>query len=58
MINPEITDYILRNQKWRHSTQSAKTRLGVDWGSDELLIAKFRLKLRKAGNTLNHSDMT
>ena len=30
--------------------QSAKTRLGVDCGSDhELLIGKFRLKLKKAG---------
>ena len=30
--------------------QSAKTRLGVDSGSDdELLIAKFRLKLKKVG---------
>ena len=32
--------------------QSAKTRLGADFGSDhELLIAKFRLKLRKVGKT-------
>ena len=30
--------------------QSGKTRLGADCGSDhELLIAKFRLKLKKAG---------
>ena len=30
------------------SIQSAKTRLGADCGSDhELLIAKFRLKLKK-----------
>ena len=30
--------------------QSAKTRLGVDCGSDhELLITKFRLKLKKVG---------
>ena len=41
-------DYILCNQKWRSSIQSAKTRLGADCGSDhELLIAKFRLKLKK-----------
>ena len=34
------------------SSQSAKTRLGVDCGSDhELLIAKFRLKLKKVGKT-------
>ena len=32
--------------------QSAKTRLGADFGSDhELLIAKFRLKLKKVGKT-------
>ena len=32
--------------------QSAKTRLGADCGSDhELLIAKFRLKSKKAGKT-------
>ena len=32
--------------------QSAKTSLGTDWGSDhELLIAKFRLKLKKVGKT-------
>ena len=30
----------------------AKTRLGADCGSDhELLIAKFRLKLKKVGKT-------
>ena len=32
--------------------QSAKTRPGADCGSDhELLIAKFRLKLKKIGKT-------
>ena len=32
--------------------QSAKTRAGADCGSDhELLIAKFRLKLKKVGKT-------
>ena len=41
-------DYILCSQRWRSSKQSAKTRPGVDCGSDhELLIAKFRLKLKK-----------
>ena len=45
-------DYILCNQRWRRSIQSAKTRLGADCGSDhELLIAKFRLKLKKVGET-------
>ena len=45
-------DYILCSQRWRSSIQSAKTRLGVECGSDlELLIAKFRLKLKKVGKT-------
>ena len=36
------------SQRWRSSIQSAKIRLGADCGSDhELLIAKFRLKLKK-----------
>ena len=35
-----------------YSTQSTKTRLGVDCGSgQELLIAKFRLKLKKVRKT-------
>ena len=45
-------DYILCSQRWRSSTESAKTRLGVDCGSDhELLIAKLRLQLKKVGKT-------
>ena len=45
-------DYILCSQRWRSSIQSAKTRPGADCFSDhELLIAKFRLKLKKAGKT-------
>ena len=36
----------------RSSIQSSKTRPGADCGSDhELLIAKFRLKLKKVGKT-------
>ena len=46
------TDYIICSKKWRSSIQSAKTGLGADCGSDhELLIAKFRLKLKKVGKT-------
>ena len=46
------TDYIFCSQRWRSSIQAAKTRPGVDCGSDhELLIAKFRLKLKKVGIT-------
>ena len=44
--------YILCSQRWRSSIQSAKTRPGADCGSDhDLLIAKFRLKLKKVGKT-------
>ena len=44
--------YVLCSQRWRISVQSAKTTLGGDCGSDhELLIAKFRLKLKKVGKT-------
>ena len=47
-------DYILCSQRWRSSIQSAKTRLGADCVSDhELLIAKFKLKLKK----VSHSGM-
>ena len=45
-------DYIICSQRRRSSIQSAKTRPGADCGSDhELLIAKFRLKLKKVGKT-------
>ena len=45
-------DYILCRQRWRSSIQSAKTRPGAECRSDhELLIAKFRLKLKKVGKT-------
>ena len=45
-------DSIICSQRWRSSIQSAKTRPGADCGSDhELLIAKFRLKLKKVGKT-------
>ena len=45
-------DFVLCSQRWRSSRQSAKTRPGADCGSDhELLIAKFRLKLKKAEKT-------
>ena len=45
-------DYILCSQRWRSSIQSTKTRPGADCGSvHELLIAKFRLKLKRVGKT-------
>ena len=43
---------ILCSWRWSSSIQSAKTRPGVDCGSDhELLTVKFRLKLKKEGKT-------
>ena len=45
-------DYILCSQRWRSSIQSAKTRLGAECCTDhQLLIAKFRLKLKKVGKS-------
>ena len=50
-------DYILCSQRWRSSIQSTKTRPGADCGSDhELLIAKFRLKLKKTQECSEVSD--
>ena len=46
------TDYILCSQRWRSSIESAKTKPGAGYGSDdELIIAKFRLKLKEVGKT-------
>ena len=67
MINTEVRLIIFFAAKDRKSSiQSAKTRPGADCSSDhELLIAKFRLKLKKVGKTtrsfrydLNKSLMT
>ena len=45
-------DYTLCSQRQRSCIQSAKTRLGTDCHSDyQLLITKFRLKLKKGGKT-------
>ena len=45
-------DSILSSQRWRSPRQSAKTRPGADCGLDhELLIAKFRQKLKKVRKT-------
>ena len=53
MINTEIVFFwFLCSQRWRSSIQSGKTKLGADCGSDhELLIGKFRHKLKKVGKT-------
>ena len=45
-------DYIICNQRWRSSIQSAKTRPGADCASDhEFPVAKFRFKLKKVRKT-------
>ena len=45
-------DYIVCSQRWRSSIELAKIRPGADCGSDhELLIDKFRLKLKKVEET-------
>ena len=53
MVNTEIRLIILFAAKDGEALiQSAKTRWGADCGSDhKLLIAKFRLKLKKVGKT-------
>ena len=52
MANTEIRLTIFFAARWRSSIQSAKTRLGADYGSNyELLIANFRLRLKKVGKT-------
>ena len=50
MVNTEIRLIIFFAAKDGETIRSGKTRLGDDCGSDhELLIAKFRLKLKKIG---------
>ena len=45
-------DYILYSQRWSSSIQSVKTRPVTDCSSvHELLIVKFRLKLKNVGKT-------
>ena len=52
MVNTEIRLIIFFAAKDGETIQSAKTRPGADCGSDhQLLTAKFRLKLRKVGET-------
>ena len=52
MVDTESRLIIFFAAKDGEAIQSAKIRLGADYGSDhELLIAKFRLKLKKVGKT-------
>ena len=60
MVNTKIRSIIFfAAQSGEALYSQAKTSLGADCGSDhELLIAKFRLKLKKVGKTTEHSGMT
>ena len=52
MVNIEIRLIIFFVAEDGEAIQSAKIRLGADCGSDhELLIVKFRLKLKRVGKT-------
>ena len=52
MVNTKIRLIIFSEAEDKSSVKSAKTRLGADCGTDhELIIAKFRLKLKKVGKT-------
>ena len=52
MANTEVRLIIFFAANDGETIQSTKTRPGVDCGSDhELLITKFRLKLKKVGKT-------
>ena len=51
-LHLDVTRWSIVKSDWRSSHTVSKTRLGADCGSDhECLIAKFRLKLKKAGTT-------
>ena len=63
MVNTEIKLIIFFAAKYGVAIYSQqkkkKKRPGADCGSDhELLIAKFRLKLKKVRKPLDHSGMT
>ena len=54
MVNTEVRLIIFFAAK-----KGEKTELGSDYGSDhELLIGKFRIKLKKAGKNTSISNMT
>ena len=53
MINTEVRLIIFLQPKMKKLFTVSKTRPRADWGSDfELLITKFRLKLKKVGKTM------
>ena len=62
MVNTEIRLIIFfaaKDGEVLYSQKKKKKIPGADCGLDhELLIAKFRLKLKKVGKPLDHSGMT
>ena len=62
MVNTEIRLVIFfaaKDGEALYSQRKKKKRLGADCGSDhELLIAKFRLKLKKVRKPLDYSGIT
>ena len=52
---PNQIDYILCSQRWRSSIQSEKQDWELTGSDQELLNAKFRLKLKKVGKTTRPS---
>ena len=59
MVNTEIRLIIFFAAKDGEALYcQKKTRPGADCGSDHELIAKFRIKLKKIGITIDHSGMT
>ena len=61
MVNTKIRQIIFFAAKMEqlYTVRKKKKRPGADCGSDhEILIAKFRLKLKKWGKPLDHSGMT
>ena len=50
---PKSDQLYFCSQRWRSSIQSAKTKLGANFGSDhELFLSKFRIKLKKVGESI------
>ena len=51
MVNTEIRMILFFVARTESLIQSVNTRPGAECGSGELLIGKFRLKLKKVGKT-------
>ena len=59
MVNTDIRLIYSLQPKMEKLYTVSKNKTGIDCGSDhELLIVKFRIKLKKVGKPLDHSGMT